>query len=209
LKTPRLVLVAARAAFANDTLWLDAIARVAAALGHTSFRNALVQVRLEDPDLATAERAAAALACVRSAAPGVPVLLNAPQLDFAKLGFDGVHWRETAIPEAHVPSVFTTASIHSITALRRAEAAGASAVLYGPIWSPTWKPTAPVGLDALAEIAGATQRPVLAIGGITPARVAACRAAGAHGVAVASGLLTAPDTATALAEYATALQGLG
>lgn len=204
---PRLVLVAARAVFTNDAEWLAAIARCAGAFGRAGISSAAVQIRIEDAVLATNDRATAALACVRDAAPSVPVLLNAPPLDFTALGYDGVHWRESAIPsQPPAASYFAMASVHSIAALRRAETAGASAILYGPIWSPTWKPVQPVGLEALADITQAARLPVLAIGGITPARVAECLAAGAHGVAVASGLLLADDATNAIAELVAALQ---
>ena len=208
MSTPRLVVVAARAAFAGDALWLDAIARVADAVAHTTFRDVVVQVRLEDQAVATEERATAALAKLRSAAPRVPVLLNAPWLDFTKLGFDGVHWREDAIPDlAPEPAPpRAAASVHSLAAIRRAERAGAQVVLFGPIWSPAWKPATPAGLDALADIALAAHVPVLAIGGVTPPRVADCLAAGAHGVAVASGLLGAPEVDIAFAAYVAALR---
>jgi thiamine monophosphate synthase len=203
---PRLVLVAARAAFSTDADWLAALARCATAFGRAEVPGTAVQVRIEDAALATNERATAALACVRDAAPHVPVLLNAPSLDFAGLGFDGVHWRESAIPSnAPASSCFAMASVHSIAALHRAEAAGAHAVLYGPIWSPTWKPAQPVGLEALADITRAARVPVLAIGGITPARVAECLAAGAHGIAIASGLFTAADPAAAFNAFTTEL----
>jgi thiamine monophosphate synthase len=54
----------------------------------------------------------------------------------------------------------------------------------------------PLGLSGLADIA-ALGLPVVAIGGITPERVAAVRAAGAYGVAAIRGLWDAlePDTA--------------
>jgi len=206
MEFPRLVLVAARAAFTTDAEYLAVIARCAAAIARADVRGVAVQIRIEDAVLATNDRATAALACVRDAAPSVPVLLNAPALDFAALGYDGVHWRESAIPsDAPAASCFAMASIHSIAALRRAESAGARAVLYGPIWSPTWKPSQPVGLEALADITRAARVPVLAIGGITPARVAACLTAGAHGVAVASGLLMTHDATAALAAFVAGL----
>jgi thiamine monophosphate synthase len=47
--------------------------------------------------------------------------------------------------------------------------------------------------------------PVLAIGGITPARVAACIAAGASGVASVSEVLGAPDPVVAVHELRRAL----
>lgn len=75
-----------------------------------------------------------------------------------------------------------------------------------------------VGPDALSEAvraevrraeaaAGASirPRPLLAIGGVTPARVPAVLAAGAWGVAVLGGVWHAPDPARAAGEYLRAL----
>jgi thiamine monophosphate synthase len=47
--------------------------------------------------------------------------------------------------------------------------------------------------------------PVFAIGGLTPQRVAPVLAAGAHGVAVRSAILGAPDPALAARAFAVAL----
>lgn len=47
--------------------------------------------------------------------------------------------------------------------------------------------------------------PVFALGGITPERVAPCRTAGAHGVAVLSGILNATTPNAAARAYLRAL----
>jgi thiamine-phosphate pyrophosphorylase len=59
-----------------------------------------------------------------------------------------------------------------------------------------WGP--PQGLERLGRVAAAVRVPVIAIGGITPERVAAVRAAGAAGVAAIGALLDtdAPGEAT-------------
>lgn len=56
------------------------------------------------------------------------------------------------------------------------------------------------GAERLAEMTG-TALPVIAIGGITPERVAEVRGAGAAGVAVLRGVWDAPDPAEAVARY--------
>ena len=60
---------------------------------------------------------------------------------------------------------------------------------------------APQGLVALERVARAVQRPVIAIGGITPDRVGEVRRAGAHGVAVISAILFADDPGAATKRF--------
>ena len=82
------------------------------------------------------------------------------------------------------------ASCHSLAALRRAAAAGCDYATLSPIFSPISKPDdrrLPLGPAALAD----APLPVLALGGIGPGQVAACRAAGAAGVAAISAFFPA------------------
>jgi thiamine-phosphate pyrophosphorylase len=86
-------------------------------------------------------------------------------------------------------------SVHSREESIEAEAAGADWLTFGPIYdTPSKRPYgAPQGLAALESAARAVRIPVVAIGGITPARVSEVRAAGAHGVAAISAILEAED----------------
>ena len=75
-------------------------------------------------------------------------------------------------------------SVHSVDAARRAEIEGADYVIFGPVWgSSSHSDVAPVGVEALSRVAAALRIPVLAIGGVTEERIAACHAAGAAGYA--------------------------
>ncbi len=209
-RVPQLYLVAARALFPDDGTWLDAIARTGEALKQLHSHSEIVplhialQVRIEaatDP----AALAARALECVRQTAPATPVYLNA-EADAEALSFDGIHWPERRIPvrapRTHLPCA---ASVHSLAALRSAELAGACFAVFGAIWTPTWKQDAARGVADLSMLVTQARIPVLAIGGITPARASACLRAGAAGIAVASGVLTASDPTAALAAYSHAL----
>jgi len=76
-------------------------------------------------------------------------------------------------------------SCHGAAALADAAAEGSRYALLSPVFSPGSKPgdTRPtLGVDGLAAMQPAGL-PVLALGGIDPARAAACVRAGAHGVA--------------------------
>ncbi len=75
-------------------------------------------------------------------------------------------------------------SVHSLDAATRAQAEGADFVIFGPVWeSPTHPGSAPSGLAALETVASSLRIPVLAVGGVTEARIAECLAAGAAGYA--------------------------
>lgn len=74
---------------------------------------------------------------------------------------------------------------HSAEAVDAAFAAGAWCCLLAPVWTPGSKPDdrrAPIGLAAYLAIAG--ERPVLALGGVDEARLAAILAAGGWGGAM-------------------------
>lgn len=81
-------------------------------------------------------------------------------------------------------------SAHTLDQAKAAEADGADYLGVGPIYESTTKMArAALGCEKLGEICGAVRIPVYAIGGITVERCAEVLAAGARGVAVASGLL--------------------
>ncbi|MFE9189723.1 thiamine phosphate synthase [Micromonospora sp. NPDC007208] len=90
---------------------------------------------------------------------------------------------------------------------REAVAAGASYLGVGPCHTTSTKtglpdPIGPAGVRAVVDAVGV---PVIAIGGVTAARVPALRAAGAYGVAVVGAVSAAADPALATAELIEAL----
>ena len=95
------------------------------------------------------------------------------------------------------------ASVHTLGEAQQAAEDGADYVTFSPVFATASKPGTPgAGLDALRDVALAVAPvPVFALGGVTPARVAACREAGAGGVAVLSGLMDAADPRAAVAAY--------
>lgn len=82
---------------------------------------------------------------------------------------------------------------------------------YGPVFPTSTKDTgyAARGLEGLAEACRLSERPVVAIGGITAARLGGVRSTGAHAWAVISALWGAPDRAAALASLQPSLGGAG
>lgn len=96
-------------------------------------------------------------------------------------------------------------SVHSAEEARSALDEGADYLLAGPVYATATHPElTPLGLERLGEIAG-VGLPVIAIGGVTAARVPGLRAAGAHGVAAIRALWDATDPARAAQEMLIAM----
>ena len=92
-------------------------------------------------------------------------------------------------------------SAHDADEIRRAAAAGADYATISPVFTPLSKDdTRPcLGLTGLAALTAASPIPLLALGGITAANAADCRAAGAAAVAVLGAVMAAADPVAALA----------
>jgi thiamine-phosphate diphosphorylase len=118
----------------------------------------------------------------------VPVLISSRCDVAVATGAAGVN-----LPERDVGTEFARGlirrgligrSVHSLEGARRAQDEGADLVVYGPVWSSASHPgVEAAGVEALAGIAAAVRIPVLAIGGVTEARVAELHGAGAAGYA--------------------------
>ncbi len=108
-------------------------------------------------------------------------------------GADGVHVRADGPPVARVRTLasgdwIVGRSVHSVAEARAAGQDGADYVLFGTVFPGGSKGGGPEDdrLPALHEVARTIQLPVIAIGGIDPARAAACLRKGAAGVAAIS-----------------------
>jgi thiamine-phosphate diphosphorylase len=96
-------------------------------------------------------------------------------------------------------------STHGAEEARAAAADGADYVFLGPIWPTPSHPGRPgIGVESIRQAVPAR---VIAIGGVTPERAAACIDAGAWGVAAISALWLAEDPAAAAAELLLCLTG--
>ena len=143
-------------------------------------------LQLRAPGLTTAEVEAEATELIGSSA--VPVVISS-RVDLAvACDAAGVHLpeRDIATSEARrlVGKRLVGRSVHSLDGAAAAEAEGADYVIYGPVWPSGSHPgVAPVGIDALERVARSVRIPVLAIGGVTPERIADCQRAGAAGYA--------------------------
>jgi len=84
---------------------------------------------------------------------------------------------------------------------------GADYLFHGPLHATPSKAgrQGPVGLAGIARAVRVARRPLLALGGVTPADLAPLVRAGAHGAAVRAGILAAPDPARATRAHLAAL----
>jgi thiamine-phosphate diphosphorylase len=190
-----------RGVFDSDEAWLRAIE----ALADIDSRGLALQVRLKET---TPEHAMslATEARVVTWASEVPVFFNGATEEAVAFDYNGVQWPEVLIPsQEEVTTILRGASVHSPEAARRARQAGADFVVAGTIFDAGSKDALGQGIDHLRGIVMSTPLPVLAIGGVSPERVAACIQAGAAGVAVVTGVLSAPDPVAAVREYRQAL----
>ena len=109
------------------------------------------------------------------------------------------------------PTALLGATARAPDPARDAVTAGASYLGVGPCYATTTKDglPEPIGPVGVARVAGAVGVPVIAIGGVTAARVPALLAAGAYGVAVVGAICAAADPARATAELLAALGRVG
>jgi thiamine-phosphate pyrophosphorylase len=181
----------------------DPARRAAAALAGIPARRVAVHLREKDLGGAALLRLARALAGACHAR-GQLLLVN-DRIDVAlAAGADGVHLPSAGVPPADArrllgPAAIVGVSCHSADDVRRARDGGASYATFGPVYdTPSKRPYgAPVGLAALRE-AARLGLPLVALGGVTPERVAEVRAAGASGVAVIRAWLVGGDPAAAV-----------
>ncbi|MEN3002634.1 MAG: thiamine phosphate synthase [Armatimonadota bacterium] len=123
---------------------------------------------------------------------------------------DALHLPESAPFHPPPEGALLGRSVHSTAAAQRAAAEGCHYLLVGSIYpTPSHPDSSPAGLDLLRAVREAVALPLIAIGGITPERVAACLQAGAQGVAVLSGIVNAPDPQAAAQAYWNALHAAG
>ena len=92
-------------------------------------------------------------------------------------------------------------SAHAAEEAKQAEQDGADWVFVGAIYATaSHESVQPAGLQLVSDAAAACGVPVIAIGGVTAARIAELRGAGARGVAVIRAVWDAPDPVQAAAE---------
>jgi len=111
-------------------------------------------------------------------------------------GAAGVHVGQDDLPVEAAralvgPNKLVGHSTHNLAQLEPAEATSADYIAFGPVFATATKPNHEpvVGLEGLRAARGRTRKPLVAIGGITPANAAEVLEAGADSVAVISAWL--------------------
>ena len=117
------------------------------------------------------------------------------------MGFDGVHLGQDDLPAVGARLVvgerIVGVSTHNPQQVKEADAGPGDYVAIGPVFPTTGKknPDALVGLEGLRKARALTQKPLVAIGGITRQNAKSVIEAGADSVAVISDLLSSPRRA--------------
>jgi thiamine-phosphate pyrophosphorylase len=158
----------------------------------------IMQLRLKDApgrDFLAAARSIADMCRKR----GATLIVN-DRVDIAILaGADGVHLGQTDLPLDAARRIIGNhrtigISTHNVEQARAAEDGGADYVGFGPMYAGGLRNNAAgKGLDELRAIRAAIKIPIVAIGGITEARVAETLAAGADAVAIITDVVKALD----------------
>jgi thiamine-phosphate pyrophosphorylase len=167
----------------------------------------LSAVQVREKDLGAADLAALCRRLRRLTLDAEALLIVNDRVDVAlAVGADAVQRTSTSLSVRDMIAVADKrlhigASVHALQEAIDAESQGADWVVFGPVYdTPSKRAYGPAqGVDRLHAVARAVGVPVIAIGGVTPERVAEVRAAGAAGVAVISAVLEAdsPRDATA------------
>jgi len=160
----------------------------------------IMQLRLKDTrgrDLLAIARALSEMCRKR----GATFIVN-DRVDIAMLAdAQGVHLGQTDLPldaarRIAGPGMMIGISTHNVDQARAAETGGADYIGFGPMYPGGLKNNAAgKGLDHLRAIRAAVRIPIVAIGGITEARVPETLAAGADAAAIITDVANAPDIA--------------
>jgi thiamine-phosphate diphosphorylase len=165
----------------------------------------LVQIRERDlPEVELAALVGRVLERLRGVR--ARVLVNGHPALAQALGI-GLHLPAAApAPAGSRPALYGR-SAHDEAEARRALGEAADYLVVGPVFPTDSKPGHPgAGVERLAALVRAVSPvPVFAIGGLTPRRVVAVLAAGAHGVAVRSAILEADDPGAVARGFVAAL----
>ncbi len=141
-------------------------------------------------------------------ARGVKFIVNdRPDVAFLS-GADGVHvgQEDLNVEQARCvvgPGKLVGVSTHNLEQFERAAGSSADYIAVGPVYGTSTKadPDPVVGVDFVRRVRALTDKPIVAIGGITLERAAAVIEAGADSAAVISGILSAPDPGERAKQY--------
>jgi thiamine-phosphate pyrophosphorylase len=165
-------------------------------------------IQLRDKNASAREMAEQAGALLELTRPAGALLIVNDRADVAlAVGADGVHLGPDDLPVEAVrrqaPEDFVIGySTDDPPEARRAEMDGATYLGCGAVWSTGTKDVGgeAIGLARLRAVVEAVRIPVVAIGGVTPARARELRGTGAVGAAVVSAVMGAGDPGAVVGE---------
>jgi thiamine-phosphate pyrophosphorylase len=140
---------------------------------------------------------------------GVPLLIN-DRIDIAlAVDADGVHVGQSDMPVEQARALLGSGrviglSITNETQMAREDAGRADYLGVGPLYLQQTKADAstPLGVEGFRALRERTRLPVMAIGGLKADNSAPVIAAGADGLAIVSGIVSADDPRAAAARFA-------
>jgi thiamine-phosphate pyrophosphorylase len=139
---------------------------------------------------------------------GVPLIIN-DRVDIAlAVDAEGIHVGQQDMPVEQVralaPGRILGLSITNDTQMARGDARLCDYLGVGPLYLQQTKPDAstPLGVEGFAKLRAMTDKPVIAIGGLKADNSAPVLAAGANGLAIVSGIVSAQDPRAAAAQFA-------
>ncbi|WP_051530049.1 thiazole tautomerase TenI [Anoxybacillus tepidamans] len=142
-----------------------------------------------------------------SGVPAEKIIINDRADVAAACGVKGVqlayHSLSAKAVKKAFPSLVVGCSVHSLQEAIEAEQNGADYCIYGHVFPTECKAKMPPrGIEKLAQITAAVSIPVIAIGGIRLDNVSQVWEAGAHGIAVMSGIFLAENPLVQAKRYA-------
>ncbi len=174
---------------------------------HLALEGGVRAVQLREKDLSTAELYSLAAELRLLTSQFAARLIINDRLDIAlAVGADGVHIGVNSLPIAVVRRLMGNDKIigysaHAIDEALHAQSAGADFVTFGPVYFTPSKAEygRPCGVKKLAEATSALTIPIIALGGISEARIAELHRAKVRGIAVISAIMAAADPRAATA----------
>ena len=146
--------------------------------------------------------------CSQLVAQGVSFLVNDRADVASAVDATGVHVGQEDLSAEAARQVIGTGkwvgvSTHNLKQFERAATTSADYVAVGPVFCTSTKTNHDpvVGIDFIRRVRALTNKPIVAIGGITMDRAAEVIRAGADSVAVASDILRAPDPGRRARQY--------
>jgi len=173
----------------------------------------VTMVQLREKTATTREFLEEARALKALLAPhGVPLIIN-DRVDIAlAVDAEGIHVGQKDMPVAQVralaPGRIVGLSITNATQMAGADTHLCDYLGVGPLYLQQTKPDAstPLGVEGFAKLRAMTDKPIIAIGGLKADNSAPVLGAGANGLAIVTGIVSAADPKAAAAQFAALFQ---